>query len=598
MAHTIQNNMSVQSNTITLPTAGTYVEQDIIVQNNVNPGSLTNAPAGNETYTENTSTSTVLPANGYLYINKGWHDNTKISLGHLIPEIADNDAGDEHILYGYKAYDENGNVITGTMAEVDPTFSGGGITATAGGSVATAPKVTITQSITSAAATTFGFTANKPSGTEGTNYLKIDAGGTPTDGSVTATANASSSAVVFATAVSGMISKAANDVARAGQSATQATKAITVTPTVTDNAAPVYVPVVNPTFAGGTVNGSASVEVERPAITLSSSASNNASTYGVTTTEPSSGSYVTISTAFDPTKGKAHPSGSASRGAVTFSNSAGAIKANSGATALAASSATTLTGNPADIDIAVTSTSLKSHYIPVVTPAFDGGGVSGKASVEVVSPTVTVSTSMSTGAADYGVTTNRPSGEYISINVSQSSSDGTATASADATRDAVTFTNSAGAIKANNGATALAASAAVSLTEAEQNIRPTVNTADFKSHYIPKATIKAVPGAPSITKPTASASVAVADNAGASVSGVLSSAPTSGDYITITPSVSTTAGSAISNASAAANSAGVITASTTGGTVSGTAATVSVTNNTPTTAARYIKIYDGSYTIS
>lgn len=596
MAHIINNSMSVQSNKVTLQTAGTYADQDIEINNSVTLGSLTNAPAGDETYTENTSTSTVLPANGYLYINKGWHDNTKISLGHLIPEIADNDAGDEHILYGYKAYDENGNVITGTMAEVNPTFSGGGITATAGGSVTTAPKVTITQSISNAASTTYGFTSTNPGGTEGTNYLKIDAGGTPTDGSVTATANASSSAVVFATAVSGMISKAANDVARAGQSATQATKAITVTPTVTDNAAPVYVPVVTPTFAGGTVNGSASVTVERPTITLSSSASNNASTYGVTTTEPS-GSYVTISTAFTPTKGKAHPSGSASRGAVTFSNSAGAIKANSGATALAASSPITLTGSSADIDIAVTSTSLKSHYIPVVTPAFDGGGVSGKASVEVVPPTVTVSTSMSTGAADYGVTTNRPSGEYISINVSQSSTNGTATASADATRDAVTFTNSAGAIKANNGATALAASAAVPLTEAEQAIRPTVNTADFKSHYIPKATIKAVPGAPTITKPTASASVAVADNAGASVSGVLSSQPT-GDYIKITPSVSTTAGSATSNASAAADSAGVITASTTGGTVSGTAATVSVTNNTPTTAARYIVIYDGSYTIS
>lgn len=477
MAHTINNQMSVSSNKVTLQTAGTYAEQDIEINNSVTLGSLTNAPAGDETYTENTSTSTVLPANGYLYINKGWHDNTKISLGHLIPEIADNDAGDEHILYGYKAYDENGNIITGTMATVDPTFTGGGITATAGGSVATAPKVTITQSITSAAATTFGFTANKPSGTEGTNYLKIDAGGTPTDGSVTATANASSSAVVFATAVSGMISKAANDVARAGQSASQATQTITVTPTVTDNVPPVYVPVVNPTFAGGTVSGSASVEV--------------------------------------------------------------------------------------------------------------------------TSPTVTVSTSMSTGASDYGVTTTRPTttGTFISINVSQSSTDGKATPSGSATRGAVTITNNAGAIKANSGATALAASSATTLSGTEEDITTTINSTNFKSHYIPKATIKAVPVAPTITKPTASASVAVADNAGASVSGVLSSQPT-GDYIKITPSVSTTAGSATSNASAAANSAGVITASTTGGTVSGTAATVSVENNTPTTAARYIKIYDGSYTIS
>jgi hypothetical protein len=130
-----------------------------------------------------------------------------------------------------------------------------------------------------------------------------------------------------------------------------------------------------------------------------------------------------------------------------------------------------------------------------------------------------------------------------------------------------------------------------------QDIIPSVTTTNFKSHYIPKATIKAVPGAPTITKPTASASVTVANNSGGTVHGILRSQPTTGDYIKITPGVSTTAGSATSTASAAANSAGVISSSTTGGTVSGTAATVAVTNTTPDTAIRYIKIYDGSYTI-
>lgn len=605
MAHIINNTMSVPSNKVTLQTAGTYADQDVEINNSVSLGSLTNAPSDGQTYTEDTSTNTVLPAGGYLYINKGWHDNIKISLGHLIPEIASNDAGVNEILNGYKAYDENGNVITGTMSTVNPTFTGGGVTATAGGSVTTAPKVTVTQSISSAASTTYGFTATSPGGTEGTNYLKIDASGTPTEGSVTATANASSAAVVFAQTVKGFLDKTANAQALSGQSATQATKTITVTPTVTDNAAPVYVPIVTPTFAGGAVSGSASVSVINPTITLSSSAvtnesSTNASTYGVTTTAPSSGSYVTISTSFDADKGTATASGTASRGAVTFSNKAGAIKANTGATAMSGSSEATLTGDSEDINIAVSHSSLNSHYIPVVTPTFSGGSVNGKTEVTVTPPTVTVSTAMSTGAADYGVTTTQPtSGEYISITTSKSSSNGTATASASASRDAVTFSNSAGAIKANSGATALASlpSSAISLTGAEKDIIPTVTTTNFKNHYIPKATIKAVPGAPTITAPTASASVAVASKAGTTVSGVLTSAP-SGDYIKITPSVSTTDGSAKSNASAAANSAGVITAATTGGTVSGTAATVSVTNNTLATAARYIAIYDGSYTIS
>lgn len=476
MAHTIQNDMSVKQNTITFPTAGTYVTQDIVIKNNVDSGSFTNAPVNGQTYTEDTTANTVLPAGGYLYINKGWHDNTKISLGHLIPDIAEQDAGDSHILFGYKAYDENGNVITGTMATVDPTFSGGRVTATAGGSVTTVPKVTVTQSISSTASTTFGFVPTAPSGTEGTNYLKIDASGTPTAGSVKATADASSAAVVFAQAIAGNITKEANAVARAGQTATQATKDVTVTPTVVDNASAVYVPVVTPTFAGGSVSGSASVTVTNPTVTVSTAMSTGAADYGVTTTQPTSGEYISITASKSSTNGKATPSGSASRGAVTFSNSAGVIKANSGVSALTASSSTTLTGT-------------------------------------------------------------------------------------------------------------------------EKDIVPTITATNFKSHYIPKATIKAVPTAPTITKPTASASVAVATNGNGTVSGVLTSAP-SGNYIKITPDVSLTAGSAKSNASAAANSAGVISTVTTGESVSGTAATVSVTNNTPTSAARYIKIYDGNYTIS
>lgn len=477
MAHIINNDMWVPSNKVTLHTAGTYANQDIEINNNVTLGSLTNAPTGDlVVYTEDTTANTVLPSGGYLYINKGWHDNTKISLGHLIPEIADNDAGDSHILFGYKAYDENGNVITGTMATVEPTFSGGGVTASASGNVATAPKVTVTQSISSAATTTFGFVATAPSGTEGTNYLKIDASGTPTDGSVNAIANASSADVVFAQAVAGNIAKEANALARAGQNAQQVTKAIPVTPSVVDNASPVYVPVVTPSFAGGSVSGSASVDVTNPTVTVSTAMSTGAADYGVTTTQPTSGEYISITASKSSTNGKATPSGSASRGAVTFSNSAGVIKANSGVSALSASSATTLTGT-------------------------------------------------------------------------------------------------------------------------EKDIVPTVTATNFKSHYIPKATIKAVPTTPTITKPTATASVTTATNGGAAVSGVLASAP-AGDYIKITPGVSTTAGSAKSNASAAANSAGVISAATTGETVSGTAATVAVTDITPASAARYIKIYDGSYTIS
>ena len=159
---------------ISLGTKDTYVLEDIDVVVKPHTGSFNNQATDGVTYTENTADATIIPAEGYLYLNQGWFENTKISLGHLIPEIASNDAGVSHILSGYKAYDEAGNLITGTMATVTPKFDGGGLSVTPSVTGLTNPTVTVSSSGTFKTSTTFGVTTTKPSGTDGTSYLTID----------------------------------------------------------------------------------------------------------------------------------------------------------------------------------------------------------------------------------------------------------------------------------------------------------------------------------------------------------------------------------------------------------------------------------------
>lgn len=90
-------------------------------------GILNNEATSGITYTENTDPATVLPKNGALYINAGYYENTKITLGHLIPDPTApyEDPGSGDMRSGFVAFDSEGNEIIGTMAEVTPTFSGG-----------------------------------------------------------------------------------------------------------------------------------------------------------------------------------------------------------------------------------------------------------------------------------------------------------------------------------------------------------------------------------------------------------------------------------------------------------------------------------------
>lgn len=131
--------------------------------------------------------------------------------------------------------------------------SGGNISGTASGSVTTTPIVTISESGSFTTATGYGITTTKPSGTDGTNYLTIDGGAVVSqDGVVTNTASLSRTAVTY-TRTAGWIDAtdgAVNAVSATTASATTGTTK--VTPTITDNFEPYYVPIASHSISGGT----------------------------------------------------------------------------------------------------------------------------------------------------------------------------------------------------------------------------------------------------------------------------------------------------------------------------------------------------------
>lgn len=69
----------------------------------------------------NTTDAPVLVSGSYLYINKGYTDNLKISLAKLVPDGASADLASDKILSGYSAYDNDGALVAGSI----PTVAGG-----------------------------------------------------------------------------------------------------------------------------------------------------------------------------------------------------------------------------------------------------------------------------------------------------------------------------------------------------------------------------------------------------------------------------------------------------------------------------------------
>lgn len=84
--------------------------------------SFGNAATSGHTYSDISSTAPVLISGDYLYINKGYVGDTKISLAQLVPDDATITAstGADYILASQSAYDSDGALVVGTI----PTYTG------------------------------------------------------------------------------------------------------------------------------------------------------------------------------------------------------------------------------------------------------------------------------------------------------------------------------------------------------------------------------------------------------------------------------------------------------------------------------------------
>ena len=508
--------------TITLGTKDTYVLEDIDVVVKPHIGSFNNQASNNITYTEDTSAATVIPSGGYLYLNQGWFENTKISLGHLIPDDVEyTNAGVLEILSGYEAYDTNGQKLIGTMATVDPKFDGGGLSVTPSVDSITGPKVTVSSSGTFKTSTTFGVTTTKPSGTDGTNYLTIDGSASiTTNGSVKASASATRGAVLYNGVYKGYLDKADNTQALEEASTSSTTKAYVIDATITDSFKPLYIPIVSVTGTGGGLSkassgNSVSITGTNPTITLTYGGKftdTTGASYGVTTTEPTTGEDGTdfLKVGVGGTSDSQEFTGDATikvnRAAVTNSGlKQGAINIANGATLLEAEGGTFTHSSTRTVTASLSND--KAYYIPIIKSMPVSGGDMTQASSRVEingnNPTVTIKkegafTDVASGGvgASYGVTTTAPTTgtdgtNFLKITISGTSDSQIFKGASKiyVNRAAVTHDGAAaGAIKWKNGSSILAgvtnqAFSAETDTTTQRSVTATVNGGT--SYYIP-----------------------------------------------------------------------------------------------------------------
>ena len=409
-----------------------------ITEGSINGATFANIASNGTTYKDisDTTAAPILVSGDYLYINKGYTDNLRISLAKLIPDDASVLLADSHILSGYSAYNNNGVLIAGSIPTKDIsdiTISTDTIIVPSGYYATTATEiidagdytagvtlssVTVTPSVTISNGSTYGFTTTEPS--SGT-YITVD----PSANNPTYTATGTAS--IIEAGYLGL-----------GNKNTSVTKTVAVAAGTN-----YYAPVITPTFSGGglTVNTNTNTVSTNAVVTISATGTfASASTYGVTTTKPS-GTDGTAFLSIDgigavTTTGVVTSSVKMTRAQVNYTNKAGVATTHTSATAVNATSTTT--GTTARVVPTVTD-DFAARYIPIVSTTFSGGGLT-------VSSTNAITTNMATTST---------SNYYID-----------AVATITATRAQVNYNNAAGAIAAHSGATAIAVSRSNTSTSA------------------------------------------------------------------------------------------------------------------------------------
>lgn len=652
---------STGQKSIVLRTKDTYVLKDIQVNVSASAtaGRFANSvsAADESSYTPNNLPSTVIPAGGSLYLSGGWYSKQKISLAHLIPDIAENDAGTDQILFGYSAYDENGNQITGTITTQTPSFDGGDVSTTATLHY-TAPSARISPDgrfVPDANGGEYGITDHKPSGTEGIDFLFVGAElENVTDGSAYATSTANRTDVLYDGSVHYFVDESDNTVALQAPSANatnqSATQNISISSIVTNNFGKYWIPIVTPQGGGGTVSKtgqSGTVTCTLDNVTLASSgkftevgngevgANYGVHSYSPTTQNPDPSGidgtdYLKIKTS--GSGGNATVSGTInvaySRAAVNANNTYRGLVSMGRETQLLDSRDGTLAANVSATGTA-TITGGSYYYIDIVepkgsAPSITATGISDTLEFSNGAPTVTSyikgtivpGTETNQLGDEYGVSVRVPSGidgvNFLTIIPEGNASSGTLSGNT-----TITFTR--GAVNANatyKGAVSMTTSTELVAQAPGQTVTRslsktiTPNTTSGDKLYIPVVSPCAdTPDFTSVTNPTVTTTTSAAKKVGSSSpttapSGVVTSTTAPSDltsysagYIIVSPGSSSSSNGSIT-ASATASMAAGITKGGTSSATSNTYSTISTTVNNDNGAKTYIKIYDGSYSIS
>lgn len=494
---------------VTVDTAGYISAGDKVLG-----ASFANTATTNITYKDISSTTAapILVSNDYLYINKGYTDNVKISLAKLVPDGASADLASNKILSGYSAYDNDGKLIAGNIPTITPAFDGGGLSGNNIGGSQTKGSVAISESGTffaDAAKTNFGVTTTKPtSGTDGTNYLTIHEAHSTASGTATGSTTITRGAVLYNGAATGYINKADNTQALASGSK-NVSASITVTPSVTDNFEPHYIPV-----SSASANATAGF-----ATATAGTTSVSGLTEGTYQTTATSGYTYKITA----TGGSASATGGSASASVSKGVTAGATKSASG------------------VDTGTKTGSSSTIYLIKATPSTTNGSANATANAGTASVTTNPSASASatqTGMAD-GVSTTATSYYFTS---SANANAGKLTATGGSARAYVT----ASSAKITKGYAAADTTTSTTASDTGTKTGNTVTTdtktaSDSSTVYLKAATCSVTrDSAPSATIAKAPTATTTASSATASVTGMKTTTTNTG-YIV---SASATSGSA------------------------------------------------------
>ena len=392
--------------------AATIYSNGWITAQTIDPAIFSNQPLNSKVeYVDisDTTEAPILISNDYLYINRGFVDDLKISLAKLVPDGASSALAGGHILSGYSAYNNDGQLIAGTI-----TSKGATIYNTSSSDQVISSGQYLSGNQTIRAVTTSGISAgNIKAGTtvlvgdSNTSGRIANVTGTFTDPSTVSTGQTAATSAQIVQGYSAWVDGEELQGTIVAKTTGNITENFTSTTGYINIPAGVYSPTSSFTLTCGAYNADSSTSSNSTVsvdIDITS-----ASAYGFVTSSAGLGTYLTISPDTTATSWSVTPRANiTASGYISFGSKTGTAVSN------------TPTINEGS-----------TYYVPVVTPSFEGGTVSATISSNVIST---------------NMTTASTSTYYID-----------ATAAGTYSKSAVTYSNSSGVIAAHSSSVASSA---------------------------------------------------------------------------------------------------------------------------------------------